>query len=273
MVTAWGSDLLVGPTRSLSQRQLARWVLRRADYVTCVSNDLAQAALALGADPERLEVAHWGIDTTVFQPGAPSASLRKKLGLGPGPVVLSIRPVLEKYNPLDVALAIPRVVEKVPSAQFIIRTYAAEPALLSEFRKIVQNASAEESVHYLGDLPDDQAIADLYRLSDIAISVPPSDGTPLSVLEAMASGVVLVLSDLPSLRDWVTDGVEGVLVPVGDPESISSATSRLLTDHELRKRMAESSISLIRKRADRKIWMRRSEEIYLRLMGQTADRG
>ena len=56
LVTSWGSDLLVGARRSAAQRQLARWVLRRADRITCVSQDLAQAALALGAPPE---CRHW----------------------------------------------------------------------------------------------------------------------------------------------------------------------------------------------------------------------
>ena len=96
LVTSWGSDLLVGARRSAVQRQLARWVLRRADRITCVSQNLAQAALALGAPPERVEVVPWGVNTSIFYP-VPSGSVPA----GP-PIVLSIRAMRPLYNPIDI---------------------------------------------------------------------------------------------------------------------------------------------------------------------------
>ena len=81
LVTAWGSDLLVNAQQSRVQRQLARWVLRRADYVTCVSQNLADVARQLGAAPDRIEVAPWGVDTDVFRPVADRDALRRSLGL------------------------------------------------------------------------------------------------------------------------------------------------------------------------------------------------
>ncbi len=268
VVTAWGSDLLVGPARSWVHRQLARWVLRRADHVTCVSENLASVAHALGADPARLEVAPWGVDTTVFHPGSANAALYQQLDLGTGPVVLSIRALRPLYNPLDIAQAIPRVLEQVPEAQFIIRTYSYDTDLLTKFQAIVREHDAAKVVHYVGDLPDDNAVAELYRIADVAVSVPSSDGTPLSVLEAMACGAPVVVSDLPSLREWITDGENGLLVPVRDAEALAEAIIQLLRDPQQRAEFRQRNLNLIRERADHQVEMAKMESLYHTLVAE-----
>jgi glycosyltransferase involved in cell wall biosynthesis len=268
VVTAWGSDLLVGPERSWIQRQLARWVLRRADYVTCVSKSLAQVARPLGIDPRHLEVVPWGVDTDIFHPISDfdKATLRARLGLGSGPIVLSMRAVQSLYNPLDIARSIARVLEQVPAAHFIIRTYDYDQGLLNRFQTIVRKCHATDAVRYVGELPDDHSIADLYRAADVAVSVPSSDGTPLSVLEALACGLVPVLSDVSSLHEWIVHEHEGLFVPVGDVKAISAAIVRLIKESALRSELRLNGARLIRQRGDSRVWMRRSEEIYQHLL-------
>ena len=262
LVTAWGSDLMVGARRSLPQRMLARWVLRRADYVTCVSQGLAEAALGLGAGAGRLEVAPWGVDTAVYHPSEDRAALRRRLGLGDGPVLLSVRSVKPVYNPLDIARAVLKVLGECPHAQFVIRSHNSDSGLLGQFREIVRAGGAESSVRYVGDLSDERDIADLYRAADVAVSVPSSDGTPSSVLEALACGAVPVVSDLPSLLEWVEPGRDALVVPVHDLEALSAGIVRLLSEEGLCRSMAASGAELVRRRADSRVWMRRYEEIY-----------
>jgi L-malate glycosyltransferase len=265
IVTAWGSDLLVAPRTSWLVRVLTSWVLRQADYVTCVSRDLADAARALGADPSRLAVAPWGVNTEIFYPSDPG-NIRAQLGLGPGPVILSPRSLKQIYNPLDIAAAIPRVLQAVPAAQFVIRAHVFDSDLLERFKAIIRRGGAEPAVRYVGELGGDQAIADLYRASDVIVSVPSSDGTPSSVLEALACGALPVLTDLPSLREWVEDERHGLFVPVGDVEAIAQAVIRLSTDNPLRARMKANVAHLIAERADSSILMEQNTRIYERLI-------
>jgi len=262
LVTAWGSDLLLKPHLSRLYHFLTRWTLRRADYVTCVSDGLARVARSLGADPSRLEVAPWGVDTSVFHPETTGAKLREQLDLGAGPIVLSIRAMRPLYNPLDLARAIPRVLAQAPQAKFIIRTYAPDPDLLAQFQAIIQEHNATQAVIYVGHLPDDRAIADLYRIADVAVSIPSSDGTPLSVLEALACGAALVLSDVPSLHEWVQDQQEGIFVPPGDIQALAAAIVRLLTDETLRRQIQANGVTLVQQRADRQVWMSHAEKMY-----------
>jgi glycosyltransferase involved in cell wall biosynthesis len=249
--------LLLGVRRSPVQRLLARFVLSRADYVTCVSAPLVQAARALGVPAERVELAPRGIDIAHFHPGEAS-SVRP-------PVVLSLRGIHPVYNPLVIARAIPAVLAHRPDAYFLICTYSVDAALLARFRQIVAQAGSADSVAYIGDLRDDQAIADLCRRAAVAVSVPSSDGTPQSVLEAMACGAVPVLSDLPSLRDWVRPEVEGLFVPVGDAEALAAAILRLLNDQALRSSAQAAAVQRVRALADRHVRMQRYDHIYREL--------
>ena len=86
----------------------------------------------------------------------------------------------------------------------MIRTYNCDTNLLAQVRGLIDLAGVAAAVDYVDELPDDHAIAECGH-SAVAVSVPSSDGTPQSVLEAMACGAVSVLSDLPSLREWVDD--------------------------------------------------------------------
>ena len=276
LVTAWGSDLLLGPRGSRAQNVLARWVLRRADYVTCVSRGLARAALALGADPARTEAVPWGVDTGVFHP-APGTRYREEVRahwrFGGMPVVLSLRPLRPVYNPLDVARAIPLVLGRVPTAHFVVRSYHPDQALLASFQAYVEGQGAAPSVRYVGELAGDEEIAGLYRAADVAVSVPSSDGTPQSVLEALACGLAPVLSDIPALRDWVEHEQEGLFVPPGDAAALADAIVRILTEPDLRARLGQNAVNLIEARADSKECMRRYEEIYEELAAGSGRRG
>jgi glycosyltransferase involved in cell wall biosynthesis len=267
-VTAWGSDLLVNPQRSRAQRWLARWVLRRADYVTCVSAALADVALTLGADRQRVEVAPWGVDTGIFHPLDEPArrALRAQLALADGPVVASLRAFQPIYNPLDVAQAIAPVLARVPAVQFVVFVYNEDPALLARFKDLVEAAQGGEAVRYIHDLPHDQAIAQYLQVADAAISVPSSDGTPLSVLEAMACGAVPVVSDVPSLREWIEPQENGLLVPVGDSTALGAAVANVLAHAPAQERMRRQAVATVRARGDREVLMRRHEAIYRQLI-------
>ncbi|MBN1922877.1 MAG: glycosyltransferase family 4 protein [Anaerolineae bacterium] len=264
IITAWGSDLLRKPQQSLMYRLLTGYALRRADYVTCVSEDLAQKARAFRMPETKIEVAPWGVDTSIFHPVSSErkTQVREKLGLVPGPLVLSLRPIRPIYNPLDIAEAIPLILKQIPETQFVIRTYACDSKLLARFQSIIERSQAEKAVHYIGELPDDRAIAELYQSADIAVSVPDSDGTPLSVLEALACGNALVVSNLPSLHEWVQDEKEALLVETGDVPTLASAITRLLRDQSLRWQLTQNALDMIARRADGRVWMKRAEGIY-----------
>lgn len=108
--------------------------------------------------------------------------------------------------------------------------------------------------------PDEMAA--LFRLSAAAVSPSEFDGTPNTLLESMACGAFPVSGDIASLREWVQDGVNGLLFPPDDPRALADATLRALEDDGLRRQARERNEVLIRERADHATSMARAEALY-----------
>lgn len=266
VVSAHGSDLLVQPQQSWLFRELAHWVLKRADKVLCVSSQLMERAYELGANAGRVEVLPLGVDLDVFHSGHSTAARAEPWAIGPGPLVVHLRAIKPIYNPLEIAQAIPLIRRRAPGARFAILTYNSEPALLTQFQRLVQESGAGDAVHYVRNL-DDEALADLMRAADVAISIPSSDGMPVSVQEAMACGTPLVLSDIPSMRAWIPEATAR-FVPLHDIDALAAAVIDLLSDRSLGARMGEKAATYISANLSRHAMMQRAEAIYADLLGQ-----
>jgi len=83
-------------------------------------------------------------------------------------------------------------------------------------------------------------VAKILKASDLFVypSIHP-EGTALSVLEAMSSGLAVIVSDIGGLSDVVADNNEGLLVPPGNSKLLSQAITKLLDDKRSRRRMGE----------------------------------
>lgn len=102
------------------------------------------------------------------------------------------------------------------------------------------------------------------RLSDADVFVFPTfvEGQPFSVIEALAAGVPIVASDIPTVADMVSDGVEGRLVPVGDPAALADALAELLGDVEERRRMGARGRKHALTSYDRAVFIDRIASLY-----------
>lgn len=98
-----------------------------------------------------------------------------------------------------------------------------------------------------------EAIIRLLGSSRIAIGVGISDGTPLSMLEAMVMGALPIQSDTVSTAEWIDDGKNGLLVPPEDPDKIAIAIRRSLSDNELVDRAAEINSRTLLERIDKSV--------------------
>jgi glycosyltransferase involved in cell wall biosynthesis len=266
VVTAWGSDVLLPeslPPETRSEMDLA---LTCAQLVTCDSHEMRKVILQRTCGKGRVEVVQWGVDTQMFRPGLDVAELRRELSLGSGPVVFYPRQLDPVYNPDTALQAIPGVLEAFPDARFIFKHYIQEPERVAEIKQLAARLGIADEVRFLDSVPY-ETMAKLYALADVMVSVPSSDGTPMSLLESMAAGAVPLVSDLPSLREWIADGVNGRMVPARNVEALTQALIELLGDPETRQRMRAHNFDLVKERADQKNEMLRMESIYESLAG------
>jgi glycosyltransferase involved in cell wall biosynthesis len=240
--------------------------------VTCDAEHLRQQAIAYGAHPENTVLVQWGVDPAEFRPGLDTTSVREKWDLAnQWPVLLSPRALKPNYN-LDMILqAVHRLRSRYPD--FVLLQPGHPATTANEYEalivKLVQDFGLQGHVRWLGYVPEAE-LPLLYNLADVTLSVPMSDSTPVSMLEAMACGVPLVMTDLPSIREWITPGVNGYIVPTRDPEAIVKATVDILTAGEgWRRAAARRNRDLVLTRANRSTTLGAIEEMYTSLVNCT----
>jgi glycosyltransferase involved in cell wall biosynthesis len=110
-------------------------------------------------------------------------------------------------------------------------------------------------------------VLSLFRRAEVSISITDQDGTPNSLLEAMAAGAIPVCGDLPSIREWVVPGKNGFLAAFNDPAAVADALRLALnlSDAE-RGAMAAENGHVIATRAERGSTGKRAAERYRELI-------
>lgn len=265
VLTAWGSDVYVAPRHSLLARILSPWAVRRADYVTADSQDQVEILRQMGAPERATAMVGWGADVQSFS-GRSGRAWRAAHGIqDEQAVILSPRRWIENSNILVILDAFAFVRRRCPNAVLILKDLPGSSVGLRErILSQVQFLGLSDTTLMVGEIPESE-LPELYAASDITVSVCSSDGTPVSVLEAMASRSAVIAGDLPSLREWVQDGETGVLVPVGNAEMLGKQLLRLVESRALRQRLTESAHKMVTTRGDRSHNLKGMELIYHRL--------
>jgi phosphatidylinositol alpha-mannosyltransferase len=191
--------------------------------------------------PGEFRIIPCGIDLNRFRPA-----------VGPGsrspaaPTVLFVGRLDERKG-LDVLLrAFPAVSASVPGVKLVV---VGRGPLEKRARQTTKDLGISGSVEFLGPAPPDD-LPGLYAGSDIYCA-PGLGGETLGIvlLEAMASGTPVVASRIPGYDETVRDGVDGILVPPGDPEALASALAGILADELRRKALTVAGLARAREYA------------------------
>jgi glycosyltransferase involved in cell wall biosynthesis len=252
VLTGWGSDILVSPRKSAMLRALTGKVLRRADMLTADSADML-AEIASYRPGGALHQILWGADTDKFRPETKPAQPFR---------IVSARAWEPNYN-IDVILA--------ATARLVMRTEAAielhllgggplEPQLRAQCKAL----KLEGVVHFHGMVSEDE-MARLVNSAHVSVSIPRSDATSVSLLESMAAGLPVVVSDLPANRQWI-DASGGVLLHPRDEEALARALLDLLEAPELAQSQGRRNREKVHPLASRRAQMDHMDALYRALL-------
>jgi glycosyltransferase involved in cell wall biosynthesis len=253
VVTAWGSDIYLRDRFSATQWARTAQALQSADLVTCDSADLAAAIeSAMGVPPQNIEIIQWGVNTDLFSPDG--SDLRAEYGLADRAVVFSVRNFTPLYNQETVVAAFDRLREKRPDAFLLMKSYGGEPAYMDKIRGEIGRRGLEAHVRIIETVPYEE-MPSLYRTADVVVSIPHSDATPMSLLEAMSVGAVPIVSDLPSLREWVRQGETGYLVPPTNVDLVADALDTALGHTDPQQGLRAAARQVVVRRASQAAFM------------------
>ncbi|HJW21154.1 MAG TPA: glycosyltransferase, partial [Candidatus Limnocylindrales bacterium] len=262
-ISVWGTDILVTARASLRERLYARVALSAADLVTGDSVELVRAAVAAGAHGSKSLLVEFGVDLAHFSPGPSPDELRTRLGLDGRRVLFSPRTITPLYRH-DVVL---EALARLPADVSVLMTsHLADPDERSRLERRAAELGVADRVLIIPALRHD-AMVEAYRLAAVVVTVPSSDGTSVSLLEALAIGRPIVASDLPSVREWLGELNPEALVPVGDAMATARAIEVELTrSPEDQARMAQRGRAIVEDRASVEVSMARAEALYRSLV-------
>jgi glycosyltransferase involved in cell wall biosynthesis len=268
LISIWGNDFSLFADRDRRLRQLTASALRRANGIHCDCHRDLQAALSYGfsaAKPARVLPGNGGLKLSDYFGTKRDPEFLRNFDIPTDrPLVFNPRGLRAYVQNETFFRAIPRVLSAIPDAFFVAVGMRDNPIA----ERWLLRSGAERSVRLLPMLMRKE-LATLFASSQVSVSPSTHDGTPNTLLEAMASGCFPVAGDLPSLREWIEDGENGLLCDARSPESLAECIVRALRDPDLRSRAAVRNRGLIAERADYSQVMLAAEDLYQQLATAT----
>ncbi|MBQ4433920.1 MAG: glycosyltransferase family 4 protein [Bacteroidales bacterium] len=208
--TAWGSDILVMPRKNILYKKVVQYVLSNSDYLTSDSAYMAEEMQRLARCKHDIVIANFGIEP--HKPTADKADiiysnrLHEKL--------YRIEAVIRAFAPFN---------SKHKNWRLVIGATGSET---DHLKSLAKELGIEKQVDFVGWL-DEPTNFLYYSQAKIWVSIPESDATSISLLEAMSMGCVPVVSDLPANREWISDGYNGLIVKDVDTNFFSEAIQKI----------------------------------------------
>jgi glycosyltransferase involved in cell wall biosynthesis len=189
---------------------------------------------------------------------------RPKGAASNGQIIITTRSLIPDYKYDDIIHAIHDLIDIIPGVKYQI---AGEGKSRLHLEKIVQQLGLHKHVKFLGYVPNVNLPERLHE-ADVYVSAYLEDGVSMSLLEAMACGLLPVVPDTEPNHIWVQDGVNGLLFRPGDHVSLVQKLQEALSNPSLRKKAREYNVKLVREKVNWHTNMRRIEARFLRIINK-----
>jgi glycosyltransferase involved in cell wall biosynthesis len=251
VLSTWGNDFTLHARANPWMTRLTRKTIAAADalHTDCARDQLLAREWGFdGSKPWIVLPGNGGIDRTIFYPPAAERS---------DPIVIHPRGIRGYVRNDTFFRAVALVLAHQPDARFICTEMAGEASVL----RWVDELGIAHRVSLLPRQSRPQ-LADLFRAARVVVSITTHDGTPNTLLEAMACGCFPVAGDIASLREWITPGVNGALAAPDSPSRVAEAILIGLNPPDWARLAAARNLQIIAQRADYPTCMNQAEQFY-----------
>ena len=237
-----------GDWRGVAKRFVLRCICDRATAVHSWSAELSDRLIGLGVS--RSQIVEWpmGVDVDAYRPPRQPA---------PGNSLVCTR----KHEPIyDIRTIIDALAILRGWGTDFACTFVGGGHLLDEHRARADAAGIGACLQFTGAVPKSM-IGGMLQAAGVYISSSLADGTSSSLLEAMACGLVPVVSRIPANLPWIDDGRNGLLFEPGRPDQLADALRRAIFDSELRARAAVENRDRVTRDGNMATNLRRMSEL------------
>lgn len=245
VLTVMGGDVLL--EEQSKQHQLAIWltrlVIKRADLITVKSSHLADVLSAQGVKQDRMTRLNWGIDRSIFKPGQ-RASARQTMMLPKNNFVLFSPRILNSFYRIDVIVrAFAQLKLKKNDAILVISEYEAGAGYKAYLEDLARSLDIFDGITFKTRMTAIE-MATMYQSSDAVIGIPPSDGFPQTILEAMACEVPNIVAPLETYQEMlVANG--NIIFARPTPDDLATAMIQLRENDQLRDGVIQGGLKLL----------------------------
>lgn len=254
MITFWNGDVTWwakwnGIDRLL-KKQIVTYGARRAAAVTVNTQMAFNTCIGYGTRAENIHLVRYpGVNMERFKPTA-KEDARKKIGITAEKVVLCPRGIGGYLNSDIIIESAALVVKKYPETLFVFVSGVGGEAEWKRHLQRARELGIEGNIRREGQVPWDE-MPWYYNSVDVMVSILSNDSLPNCMLESMACGVPVIMGDIPQIREWVVDGVNGFLV---EPRDFSALSDRIIKSFDNRDQIIDSfiknNLEIIKNKAD-----------------------
>jgi glycosyltransferase involved in cell wall biosynthesis len=252
LTMSWGFDLMDDVNKNSWMKRITKYVLRNSTYFTSDANVTRDKAVEYGMHPDRTVVFPWGVDLKHFSPRR--LTVRKKTS-----TVKKRRPVKNKvftllcnrswetrYGVDVLAKAFVKVAQQHDDINLLLLGGGSQGNLL---RNIFISGNVIDRVQFGGQISQTD-LPRWYRMANLYISPSHVDGSSVSLMEALACGLPVLVSDIPANKEWVSEGVNGWLFPDGDVNSLAEKILTVIAQRKNLIKIGEAARRSAQERAD-----------------------
>ncbi|HHL72461.1 MAG TPA: glycosyltransferase [Bacteroidetes bacterium] len=244
---------------SFKHKLVQRFVWNRSEHILSISHIHRQSlARAIGFDVEKIGVVENGVDLEKFKLESNGRDFKSLVGLPPEtPVFGSVGRIVHVKNYPLLLRAAKKVFQQMPEARLLM--IGAGP-MYTDLRQLAKELDIEDNVIFMRWRKN---VLDYLRAMDIFVLSSFSEGMSISILEAMASSLPVIATDVGGNPELVLDGETGLLVPSDNDEEMAAAILTLLRDPEKRKRFAAAGRKRVEENYTLQLMIRRYEQLYI----------
>jgi glycosyltransferase involved in cell wall biosynthesis len=226
-------------------RSVRGWIYQLSGAVVALSEALEEEVRREGGGRPAVHRLPNGVDRAIFHPGSPAEreATRRELGVPKDAFLIASCGEIHRRKRPGVLVEAASRMQRRPAHIVLAGPSGNDPEYEAELREVIGKCPEGVTVARTGTIPVEQ-VAALLRASDVFVLTSASEGMPNSLLEAMATGLPCVASDIPGSRDVLSRG-GGLLVPLDDPAALAAALDQIVADPAVGARLAAEALAVV----------------------------
>jgi len=257
LTMSWGFDLMEYIHRGKWWEWVTGYVLKRSTFFTSDAAVTRNVAVEYGMNPEKTVVFPWGVDLDQYTPKPWQTGGRGNGKTEEGDKAFTLfcnRSWEPRYGVDVLAKALVRAADTNPGVRMLLLGGGSQA---NRLRQILLQGGVLNLVQMPGQVSQTD-LPSWYHRADLYISPSHVDGSSVSLMEAQASGLPCLVSDIPANKEWVTEGENGWLFPDGDAGALAAKITQAIEQRDTLPAVGRAARSVAEARAD---WRKNSQKL------------